>query len=358
MNKLLLLSNMYPSEKSPGHGIFVKNIEQMLAHSGIDIKRAVVYGRHNNLLAKALAYMRFMCRAMYELCFSKRTVYIHFVAHSSLPLLLMSLFKRFRVIAHVHGGDVLPALYEPAHVRQIKRWLACKTLNKAQLIIVPSQWFKHLLVVEYLLEANLIEVNPSGGVDTEWFKPLTNHHKFNPAQTLKLGYVGRLDKGKGVETLLRALQKTTLAVQCEIVGGGTEESKFKVLAEKLGLGEKVRFVGLSQQKKLVEHYRKYDFFIFPSEMDESLGLVGLEAMACGTPLIATIRAGMQDYQAEAENTLGFESGNPASLVAAIAKASSLSAAQYRAMSLNARQTAERFDAKASNAHLLKLLAKF
>lgn len=359
MKQILLLSNMYPSKVSPGHGVFVKNIETMLVTSGLDIRRAVIYGRQTGVLAKLWAYFVFIITGFFSILFSNRIVYVHYLAHSSLPLLLASLFKKLHIIAHAHGGDTLPAMHEPPKVRRIKMWLARKTLAKASLVIVPSYWYKQHIVKTYQVDPAIIQVSPSGGVNTSNFKAddnktrngqFTNHH-----QPIKLGYVGRLDKGKGVQTLLLALAELSVPFECEIVGTGTEEQKYRQMAQQLNIDDRVSFYGVLPQPELITHYQRFDFLVFPSELDESLGLVGLEAMACSVPLIASMRGGMRDYQTEGDNTIRFISGDVQSLVDAVNQASGLSLEAYETMRDNARRKALEFDAQLCNEGLLKLL---
>src|SRR3546814_11043486 len=77
---------------------------------------------------------------------------------------------------------------------------------------------------------------------------------------------------------------TTLEVQG--TGDPAERDRMASLAAELGLGDRVEF-GSVDRAGLVERYRAADAFVFPSEWEEPFGLVPLEAMACGTPVMAT-----------------------------------------------------------------------
>lgn len=347
---------MYPTDKTPSQGVFVRNIEQSLIETGVDVKRVVLAGRHDNKLAKVFYYLVYICRAFFALMMTDRVVYLHYVAHSSIPFLLANKFRKLQLIAHVHGGDVLPALYEPERVRKVKVWISKKTLSKAKQIIVPSTWFKNYLINEFAVNSERIAINPSGGVDTNRF---TAQDKPEPSflkrGKLRLGYVGRLDASKGVDTLLKALKAVDFDFHCDVVGTGLYRGEFETMAESYGIAQYVTFHGAKEQKDLVDFYRTFDYLVFPSEMLESLGLVGLEAMACGTPVLGTMNAGMADYLKDKYNGFGFKSGDAQSLLKCLGHANVVDGNQYQELSRRARETALKFDAKISKERLVQKL---
>jgi D-inositol-3-phosphate glycosyltransferase len=121
-------------------------------------------------------------------------------------------------------------------------------------------------------------------------------------------FVGRLDPLKGLDTLLRAMCKMTeiepeLARNlCLAVIGGEEDEDRTDLADALecldklknevGLADLVAFLGSRAQDTLANYYSAADVCVVPSHY-ESFGLVALEAMACGTPVIASRVGGLQ-----------------------------------------------------------------
>lgn len=352
----LILSNMYPTQRTPTQGVFVKNIETSLLNSGVDVDKVVLAGRHDNYLAKAWFYLKYIFSAFLRLLFTRRIIYLHYVAHSAIPLLMAGIFRTHKVVAHVHGGDVLPADYEPELVRKIKLWISRRALSKAQTIIVPSLYFKELLTEAFDVQADMIKVNPSGGVDTDKFNTLLKQEpSYIQHKQLVIGYVGRLDSGKGIETLIESLRELQINFHCHFVGTGSRHQEFKQRIVEFGLSEKVTFHGAVKQAELPKFYCMFDFLVFPSEMQESLGLVGLEAMACGTPVIGTINAGMADYLHHEENGFGFVSGDANSLRERIIQCAAISHHDYNELSGAARKTALSFDAQLSNRKLLEIL---
>jgi len=106
---------------------------------------------------------------------------------------------------------------------------------------------------------------------------------------LRLLYVGRLLEWKGIDIALRVvhqLRQRLLDVRFSIVGDGPARSRLAKLVQKLELSEIVEFVGCIPQRAVEDHYRNADVFLFPSLRDSG-GLVVLEAMAHGLPVVCT-----------------------------------------------------------------------
>jgi glycosyltransferase involved in cell wall biosynthesis len=132
----------------------------------------------------------------------------------------------------------------------------------------------------------------------------------------RLLYVGRFDPRKGIETVLRAmpyLPATTTLVICGL-GGADERDRLVRLSQELGLGDRVVFDS-APRDELVARYQAADVFVFPSEWPEPFGLVPVEAMACGTPVVATGLGGSGEFLTDHENCLLFAAGDPLSLAA-------------------------------------------
>ncbi len=347
---------MYPTPEAPAKGVFVKNIEQQLLSNGFDVKRVVVPGDPKNKLAKLWGYILYFLRAFYAVVTEDRKVYIHYVAHSGIPLVLASFFRKRHIVSHVHGGDVLPAQYEPKIVRFVKRCLAGKTLALSKQVVVPSVFFKKLLISSYSKLPNAILVSPSGGIDLSKFNFAPSTADFANGRVLNLGYIGRLDRSKGVGTMLLALSKLEFDFRCKIVGDGVLHEWAKKQTVKLGIQDRVQFVGMAEQRHLQQHLKTMHFMIFASERIESLGLVGLEAMATGTPVIGSMMGGMNDYIEPGVNGLGFTCGDASSLTKCITSAKNIEPDIYRDMCFAARRRAEQYDAKICEQQLVEVLS--
>jgi len=143
------------------------------------------------------------------------------------------------------------------------------------------------------------------GVDLDVFlaqpKPLARRAVGHPDARLFV-FVGRLEPLKGVDVILRALALLTaggchpevrLLVLGEDSGSGSggEQARLRRLAAELGLADRVEFLGSVPQRELASYYAAADACLMPS-YSESFGLVGLEAQACGTAVIASNVAGL------------------------------------------------------------------
>lgn len=121
-----------------------------------------------------------------------------------------------------------------------------------------------------------------------------------PAETPVLLFVGRLVTRKGVDRLLQALAGIrNRNWRLEIVGFGPERERLEALVGELGLEDRVAFLGRLSDAELGAAYRRATCFVLPATVDEredteGLGVVLLEAMSHGVPILATRRGGIPD----------------------------------------------------------------
>lgn len=134
----------------------------------------------------------------------------------------------------------------------------------------------------------------------------------------RLLFVGRLDPAKGVETLIRALPLLPDTTSLTILGGGNSgyRQRLSNICEELGLAARVR-IDVAPRAALAGHYREADVVVFPSEWEEPFGLVPLEAMASGVPVVATGTGGSAEYLEDGGNCLLFCPGDAADLARAV-----------------------------------------
>lgn len=141
-------------------------------------------------------------------------------------------------------------------------------------------------------------------------------------------FVGRLVEKKGVRYLLEALPQVIVKkpdLHLTIAGSGPMEAELRGLAKQLNIADKVDFLGMIEQSKLPNLYRRAAIAVFPfivaqSGDQEGFGLVQVEAMGCGCPVIAGDLPAVHDIITHEESGLIFPSGNSQALAEAILRA--------------------------------------
>ncbi len=157
--------------------------------------------------------------------------------------------------------------------------------NKASRIVALSATLR-ATALETAPDAD-IEIIPNG-IESELFHCTTTRRK---TDTVELICVARLIERKGIQHLLQALQVMQHKVHLTIVGEGNYKQKLVELSDQYQLSDKVTFHGYCPREHLVELYSASDIFVLPT-MAESFGLVFIEAMSCGLPVVGTTVGGV------------------------------------------------------------------
>ena len=335
---------MYPSKKYPHYGIFVENSAKILKNTGYAVD-VLFLEKHDNKFVKLLFYAKFYAAAFLKIVFSSYSVvYAHYASHTSIPILLGLIFKKnIKLVVNVHGNDVVP---EDGHDEKYTG-LVRRLLNKANIVICPSQYFKQIVIDNYDVSVEKIRVYPSGGVDTDFFVTMSIEEakeKLHLSSNYRyIGYVSRIEKDKGWDIFLdMAFQLTMLKnnVKFIVVGDGSESYEYDRKVKKLGLENDILKYPLLSKEDLKLVYNSLDVFVFPTyRKSESLGLVGLEAMACEDLVILPNMYGPTSYEENMKNSIVFESGNADDLLEKTLYALEINP---KKLQRNARKTAERF----------------
>ncbi len=134
-------------------------------------------------------------------------------------------------------------------------------------------------------------------------------------------FIGRLIKIKGIECLFRAIQGLSAerpALKIVIIGSGEDGPYFKHLATELKIKEFLVWIDYVPNEDLANYYRAADVFVLPSDR-EPFGVVNLEALACGTPVVTTGVMGIKEVVRDGEEGIFFTPGDDGSLAAAISR---------------------------------------
>ncbi|WP_010651248.1 glycosyltransferase [Oceanobacillus massiliensis] len=224
----------------------------------------------------------------------------------------------------VHTSHSLGIAKIEANVKAEKRRLRAEKmiLQGADRVIATTQTEKELI---FKFAGNDVNVEVSSiGVDPV-FQPYIKR-KQTAAPTF--AFAGRLEKTKGIYTLLEAfkrLHKTSKRMPKLIIAGGDEEAvdlnkklplKSDLREMVKGMEGKIEFIGPQTQEDLAELFNKATSVIVPSYY-ESFGMVAAEAQACGTPVIASDVGGLKNVVSDGETGLLTEPKDPIELSMAI-----------------------------------------
>lgn len=184
-----------------------------------------------------------------------------------------------------------------------------RVIHNADVIVASTSTEKEQLEKLYQAPGDKIQIIPPG-VDLSHFYPIPPDEAKEfvgiPVEKRMLLFVGRIEPLKGIKTLLRAIGILNSNGQAEedlclaVIGGelldenGQETEEMALLLklrEEYGLEDMVTFLGKRSQDSLPYYYSAAEMVIMPSHY-ESFGMVALESMACGTPVIASLVGGL------------------------------------------------------------------
>jgi glycosyltransferase involved in cell wall biosynthesis len=218
-------------------------------------------------------------------------IHVQWPIPNGLGVLLLKKIYGTPYINTIHGEEV--HLSKRYHMLFALRWL----VNNSSKTITNSTATR-----KFCLEAGLnedkIDVIPFG-VDIEFFRPLDVCKDEKIFQILSVGY---LIERKGFEYLIKAMPhvlKKHKNARLKIVGYGPLESELKEVIYELNLGDEVEIVKNVSDEELLMIYNSSDLFVLPSIVDsqgntEGLGVVLLEAMACGLPVVGSNVGGIPE----------------------------------------------------------------
>lgn len=122
-------------------------------------------------------------------------------------------------------------------------------------------------------------------------------------------FLGNVNKSKGLDWLIKSLEFVRSPYQTIVIGDGKELQYNKSLAAKLGFSERIEFLGWIDYDRIKNYFRNALMLVVPSRWPEPFGLVGLEAMAHGVPVIASNVGGIPDWLEDGKNGFLVERGN-------------------------------------------------
>lgn len=358
--KIFLVSNLYPSKGFPNFGTFVAGFADAIQKRGGEIVyKAVIDKKHTNKVALLFAYIRLYINVLIGGLLKKYDIiYVHYIAHTAIPVYVLSLFKRKPIILNAHGDDILPRTKLVEYMQYMIKIL----LPKVSLVIVPSLYFKDVFLNRFLFDEKKVYVYPSGGIDRTIFKKsvISKTNLGFDNSDIVLGFVSRIAQGKNWRLFIDAVMDIMAKrrnIKGVMIGSGEEVEELKSYLLSNNLQKKIHYIENVNHAELNNYYSIMDVFIFPTQLYESLGLVGLEAMSCGTPVIASDIGGIKTYMKDGYNGYLFQPGNRTILVSKIEQFLDLSEIEKEAMKENCTLTAEEYESNSVTQKLyLKLLS--
>ncbi len=281
--RILCVSNMYPGPDNPDYGSFVETMNRALQTEGHEVECVAIDTRSRGVVRTPGKYLTLARRALAP---AKRAdvIYAHYLFPTGAIAAAVGATTHKPWVITAHGRDVRN-LDNPA-----LRRLSAPAVAHASAVIAVSRRLADDLAASGLVLPPVYVAHM--GVDLERFQP---HDR--AAARSRLGIrggpvivaVGGLTDRKNPLRLVQAvarLRERFPEVRLVFVGDGPLAGAIRVGAESMGLGEAVTLVGAVPNTEIVDWLAACDLLALPS-LIEPLGVVALEAMASGRPVVAT-----------------------------------------------------------------------
>jgi len=352
LKNVLLLTSSFPTKKGGSSGVFLYELCRYICKTdnikvltptfpgskkfeiieGISIKRfnyfypikyhclahfsgGIRYSLKNSFLAKIqfpFFLISLLLNTLYELKKGKiNIINTHWLLPQGFVGAVAKLILGTKHIASVHGSDI-----NVIKNSKILIYIANFICKYSDVIAVNSTYTQNLVEKILYKPHRRIELIPMG-VDQEKFFPFEKKIHKNKKVKKQILSVGNLIDWKGTKILVQAMSiviKKINYLNLDIIGDGPERNNLIKLIKELGLNNHINMLGKIPNGKLPYYYNKSDIFIIPSinvnGKTEGLGVVTLEAMACGTPPIGSNVGGIVDVIKHQYNGLLVEPESP------------------------------------------------
>lgn len=291
--------------------------------AGVEITRVPIVGRGDPnaaSLVSMLAYppaawiaaARLMSRRRYDL------VHAHFAVPTGMASLPPAKIARIPHILTIHGGDIFdPSKKMSPHRVALLRWVVTAILRGSKAVVAQSRNTKEN-AYRYYGYRGPIEIIPLG-IPQPSFTPATRAALGLPESVFLTVTVGRLVKRKGLDQLLLAFARPECAgFHLVVVGAGPELEPLRAQAASLGIAGRVRFTGRVEEERKWQIMQACDAYV-SATLHEGFGLVYLEGMAAGLPVVTPDHGGQVDFLREGETGAMVPAGDIAALASAVAR---------------------------------------
>ncbi|MBZ5486434.1 glycosyltransferase family 4 protein [Halomonas aquamarina] len=343
MKRLLIWTNMYPTQSAPFYGTFVRSTEQAWRKTlgSENVTLVAIKEKPKSALNKVALYAQLLVRCSLSLFKNPAgtLIEIHYPVYF-LPVLCLAKLvrKKHYIIMRFHGSDLK---------RLTKSRIFTGFFNfvksDVDLYAVPSEYYRNKVSSELKLPIEqVIKVYPD--CVGEGFFGSGEKAAALEKTVFNIGFVSRLEPMKNCHELIEAFASINISdARLTIAGDGSQRQYLEALVKDLGLNDRVTFLGAIAREKLPDIMGSFSVFVFPSISEtESFGLVALEALACSVPVIANDRLeAAAEYLIEGENGF-FYGGGVQGLSKALEAFYHLPEAEKQKLSLQASQVRQKF----------------
>jgi glycosyltransferase involved in cell wall biosynthesis len=203
--------------------------------------------------------------------------------------------RRLPFVITYHCDVEVPSVFGPLVEAVYRNTLEYSTIRRANRIIVTTATYAATSRAVWRYNPAVIP----NAVDPQRYRPENDgsaaraRHGIREGESVVL-FVGRMVLQKGIENLVEAARSVAYA-KFLLVGGGPEIDSLRRLAARLGVAERVIFTGQVSQEDLPSYFAACDVFVLPSVSRlEAFGIVALEAMASGKPVVVSDIPGVRE----------------------------------------------------------------
>lgn len=244
--------------------------------------------------------------------------------------------------------------------RALRSRVEASVIRRADAVLPMSRFMAERAAATHGLAAAAIRVVP-GGVNRARFAPVADRRALRaglglPAEVPLLLSLRNLEPRMGLEPLIRAVPAvlaTRPEVQLVVAGTGPLRAALERLAADVGVSANVRFLGFVPEAALPALYATADLFVLPSQALEGFGLVTLEALACGTPVLGSRVGATPELLAPLDPGLLLADVTPGAIADAIGRI--LARPDRRALAARCRAHTERYGWDAIGVELERVL---
>ncbi len=220
--------------------------------------------------------------------FNPDVVHINSIAYEVSPSITFAL-KQFPTILFVHAQTMFTVDKNLPTLKKIYAHMYVLTnkflLRNVDLFLTPSRSLAKTIPKNFK-QSRITAF----GIKTMNYSPLKNYSN--------LLFIGRLEKEKGVDVLLDAMKSIVNYdpnVNLNIIGSGGEYKNIKSLIKKLNLNKNVKLLGYLERDKIAHFLKVSTLLIIPSVYEEPFGIVGIEALSVGRPVVGSNIGGISEW---------------------------------------------------------------